>query len=88
MKFSVLLDNFFPQFQYNFVDALNPVLSAFDSEKIINILTPDVDRLWKNYEEAGNKKNFIELMKLFGFLNRQKFSYMLKIVLTRWKSSQ
>ncbi|GGA53822.1 ATP-binding protein [Okeania sp. KiyG1] len=70
LKFSVLLDNFFPQFQYNFVDALNPVLSAFDSEKIINILTPDVDRLWKNYEEAGNKKNFIELMKLFWFFKQ------------------
>ncbi len=69
-KFSVLLDNFFPQFQYNFVDALNPVLSAFDSEKIINILTPDVDRLWKIYEEARDEKSLIQMMKLFWFFKQ------------------
>ncbi len=45
LKFSVLLDNLFPQFHNQFVDALNPVLSAFDSEKIIQILTPGVDRV-------------------------------------------
>ncbi|NES06270.1 MAG: hypothetical protein F6K22_27730, partial [Okeania sp. SIO2F4] len=70
LKFSVLLDNFFPQFQYNFVDALNPVLSAFDSKEIIKILTPDVDRVWENYEVARDEKSLIQLMKLFGFFKQ------------------
>ncbi|NEP85543.1 MAG: AAA family ATPase [Okeania sp. SIO2C2] len=70
LKFSVLLDNLFPQFQYNFVDALNPVLSAFDSEEIIKILTPEVDRVWKIYEDAGDEKSLIELMKLFCFFKQ------------------
>ncbi|MDJ0519384.1 MAG: ATP-binding protein [Trichodesmium sp. MO_231.B1] len=70
LKFSVLLDNFFPQFQYNFVDALNLVLSAFDSGKIIKILTPEVDRVWKNYKEAGDEKSLIQLMKLFCFFKQ------------------
>ncbi|NEQ73563.1 MAG: hypothetical protein F6K23_11085 [Okeania sp. SIO2C9] len=70
LKFSVLLDNLFPQFQYNFVDALNPVLSAFDSEKIIKILTPEVDRVWKIYEDAGDEKSLIQLMKLFCFFKQ------------------
>ncbi|NET40800.1 ATP-binding protein [Okeania sp. SIO2B3] len=69
-KFSVLLDNFFPQFQYNFVDALNPVLNAFDSGKIIKILSPDVDRVWKIYEEAKEEKSLIQLMKLFWFFKQ------------------
>ncbi|NET27594.1 ATP-binding protein [Okeania sp. SIO1I7] len=70
LKFSVLLDNFFPQFQYNFVDALNPVLSAFYSEKIIKILTLEVDRVWKIYEEARDEKSLIQLMKLFWFFKQ------------------
>ncbi|MDY7005280.1 MAG: ATP-binding protein [Cyanobacteriota bacterium] len=70
LKFSVLLDNFFPQFQYNFVDALNPVFNAFDSEEIIKILNPDVEKVCKIYEEAGDEKNFIQLMKLFCFFKQ------------------
>ncbi|NET74754.1 hypothetical protein [Okeania sp. SIO1F9] len=72
LNFSFLLDNFFPQFQYNFVDALNPVLSAFDSEEIINILSPEVDRVWKIYEEGGDKKSFISWIKLFWFVKHKQ----------------
>ncbi|NEP04929.1 MAG: hypothetical protein F6K34_08830 [Okeania sp. SIO4D6] len=70
LKFSVLLDNFFPQFQYNFVDGLNPVFNAFDSEEIIKILSPDVDRVWKIYEDARDEKSLIQLMKLFWFFKQ------------------
>ncbi|NEQ37621.1 MAG: hypothetical protein F6K40_15660 [Okeania sp. SIO3I5] len=70
LKFSVLLDNFFPQLQYKFVDVLNPVVSAFNIEDIIKILNPDVDRVWKIYEVAGDEKSLIQLMKLFWFFKQ------------------
>jgi hypothetical protein len=50
------------------VDALNPVLNTFDSQKVIDILRPSVDLAWKTYKSANNEIDLMHLIEVFWFL--------------------
>lgn len=68
LSFNALLNHFFPQYQYRLVDALNPVLSTFDSERCIKVMRPYIDRLWKEYKDAEDETNLMHLIQIFWFL--------------------
>ncbi|MBH8574961.1 ATP-binding protein [Nostocaceae cyanobacterium CENA369] len=70
LKFSVLIKNFFPDFQYRLVDVLNPVLNTFDHKNIIEIMRPHVDQAWETYKEAGDETKLMHLMEVFWFLKK------------------
>ncbi len=68
VNFSVLLNNFFPDLQHRLVDALNPVLNTFDSQKVIDVLRPSVDLAWETYKSANNEIDLMHLIEVFWFL--------------------
>lgn len=70
LDFGALLEHFFPHLRHRLVDALNPVLNAFDRNRIIEVMRPSVDQAWKVYQEAGNKTNLMHLMEVFWFLKK------------------
>ena len=68
LNFSTLLNYFFPQLKSRLIDALNPVLNTFDSEKIIEVIRPSVDQSWKKYQNAGDEKNLMQFIQIFWFM--------------------
>jgi hypothetical protein len=68
LNFSTLLNYFFPQLKSRLLDALNPVLNTFDSEKIIEVMRPSVDQSWKKYQNAGDEKNLMQFIQIFWFM--------------------
>ncbi|AVH72578.1 hypothetical protein [Nostoc sp. 'Lobaria pulmonaria (5183) cyanobiont'] len=70
LNFAILLNHFFPQLQYRIVDALNPVMSTFDSERIIDVMRPHVNQAWQTYQNAGDEKNLMHFIQVFWFLKQ------------------
>jgi len=67
LDFSALLDYFFPRLSHRLVDAINPVLDAFDSDAIIQAMRPHVDRIWTSMEESDDDEALLHLMNVFWF---------------------
>ncbi|MCC5600702.1 hypothetical protein [Nostoc favosum] len=70
LNFATLLNHFFPQLQYQLVDALNPVLNTFDSQRIIKVMRPHVNQAWEIYKNAGDEKNLMHFIQVFWFLKK------------------
>lgn len=68
LNFSTLLNHFFPQLKYRFVDALNPVMNTFDSKRIIEVMRPHVNKAWQIYKNAEDEKNLMHFIEVFWFL--------------------
>ena len=68
LNFSALLDHFFPYLRHRLVDAINPVLNAFDSDAIEKAMLPHVNRTWESMEKAENDEALFQLMEVFWFL--------------------
>ena len=68
LSFSILLDHFFPKLQHRLVDSLNPILSAFDSDRIIETIHPHVDKAWKLAKESEDKAILFSFIEVFWFI--------------------
>lgn len=68
LDFAALLDHFFPRLRHRLIDAINPVLSAFDSESVMKMMRPQVNRTWQSRKEAGDEESLLHLMDVFWFL--------------------
>ena len=68
LDFSVLLNHFFPKHRHRLVDAINPVLNAFDFDSIKEAMIPGVDRTWASTEAMDDKENLLHLIEVFWFL--------------------
>ncbi|MEH2044958.1 hypothetical protein [Nostoc sp.] len=68
LNFAILLNHFFPQLQYRLVDALNPVINTFDSERIIEVMRPHVNQAWQTYQNAKDEENLMHFIQVFWFL--------------------
>lgn len=68
LKFSILLENFFPKFRNRFSGVLNPIMSVFDSDMIIKKIKPHVDKIWKRFEEEKEDDKLFKLMRMFYFV--------------------
>lgn len=70
LDFGNLLDYFFPRLRSRLIDSINPVLNAFDSKLIINVMRPHIERIQNDIMAAGNLQNLIHLLEVFWFVNR------------------
>lgn len=70
LDFSALLEYFFPFHRQTLIDAVNPALNAFDSQGIMDIMRPHVDRAWQSMQDASDKKGLLHLMDVFWFLKQ------------------
>lgn len=68
LEFGTLLDHFFPHLRHRLIDAIKPVLSAFDRESVMKVLRPQVERTWQSSKEAGDEESMLHLMDVFWFL--------------------
>jgi len=69
IDFGTLLNHTFPQFNNRIVDSLNPVLSAFDHQSILESLRPVIGRLTKHYRREGDIGAIHDLLETFWFVN-------------------
>jgi hypothetical protein len=70
LDYSLLLEHFFPQFRYQLIDSLNPVLVAFDADVIREGLRPHVDRAWRRLQERGDDEDLLNLIDVFWFVKQ------------------
>jgi hypothetical protein len=70
LSFSALLENFFPSLQHRLIDALNPVLNTFNSQKVTEVIRPQVDQAWTAYKSAGDEMSLMHLMETFWFVKQ------------------
>ncbi len=70
VNFGALLEHFFPAFRSRFVDAIDPVLSTFDTSAIMEAMRPYVDRAWDKMEKANNEDGLLRLILLFWYIKQ------------------
>ncbi|MDO9182464.1 MAG: hypothetical protein Q7U04_08645, partial [Bacteriovorax sp.] len=68
LDFSDILNNYFPVYQAKIDDALFPVISVFNQEKIISQIDLKVKTLWIIFEESKNEESLLKLAKSYWFL--------------------
>jgi len=67
ISFSLIVNDFYPDFKGTIVDALNPVISAFDHKKIISEIRSEVEGIFKEISNSGDFKSSIEFLNSFWF---------------------
>ncbi len=70
LDFGALLRHFFPKLRHHLIDSINPVLSAFGSERIVDAIRPHVEQVWMELEEAGDKESLLHLVDVFWFIGQ------------------
>jgi hypothetical protein len=70
LNLSAILQHFFPQFQYRLVDSINPILSVFDTQIVIESMRPHVDRAWKAAITQEDHNYLLHLIEVFWFLKQ------------------
>jgi hypothetical protein len=67
LDFELLLSHLFPRYRQRFVDAINPVLSAFNTHEVVGKMQPAVDKMWDALKNDQNENNFLQLIEVFWF---------------------
>lgn len=67
IPFSLIVNDFYPDFKRTIVDALNPVISAFDHKKIVKEIRCEIEGTFKTISESGNVRSSIEFLNSFWF---------------------
>jgi len=70
LDFSAILNHFFPRLRHRLVEAVNPVMIAFDSKKITEDMRPHIDKIWKSMEEKDDHQSLLHLMDVFWFISQ------------------
>jgi hypothetical protein len=70
LNFSSIINHFFPKFKRRLIDAINPVLSAFGSQTIMDAMCPHVEGYWKKLEIEGKNEELMEFINTFWFLKQ------------------
>lgn len=70
LDFGALLGYFFPKLRYRLIGSINPVLSAFDSERVVDVMRPHVERVWAELKEADDEDGLLHLINAFCFIKR------------------
>lgn len=67
IDFPILINNLFPRYKQRFIDALNPILSSFNSDEIKKVMVLAVDNVWDEMQEK-NESDFLQFIDVFYFL--------------------
>ena len=65
---SSLLEYFFPRFRSRIIDAINPILSAFDFDSIKEALRLPIERRWEALSSAEDEGGLFALIVVFWFV--------------------
>lgn len=65
IPFSIIVNNFYPDFKKTIVDVLNPVISAFDHKKIIDEIRREIQDIFNGISKDPD--NSIEFLNSFWF---------------------
>jgi DNA polymerase III delta prime subunit len=81
LDFSNILKHFFPQFKQKLIDAINPVLNAFDRHEIMDVMRPHVEKYWNKLEAEDKQEELMELVNTFWFLKQtDTLLYIQKVI--------
>lgn len=69
ISFSTLLNQFFPDYRQRFIDALNPVYNAFNSDSINKVMHPEVENALDAAMQSNDEERIFHLMNSFWFLH-------------------
>lgn len=72
LKFSVLLDHFFPKYSYRLIDSINPILNTFDIDSIEEAMRPHVNETWASMEKSKDEDSLLHLVNVFRFIEPTK----------------
>ena len=78
LDFSSILKNYFPSFRSKLIDALNPVLSAFDRVAIFDIMRPKVQEQWDDLSTSNEEDKLLALAESFWYLQQDKTLSLVK----------
>lgn len=67
IPFSVIVNDFYPNFTQTIVDSLNPVISSFDHKKIVTDIRGEVKVIFDEMSEFGDIDKSIEFLSTFWF---------------------
>jgi ABC-type cobalamin/Fe3+-siderophores transport system ATPase subunit len=67
IPFSLIVNDFYPDFKRTIVDALNPVISAFDHKKIVKEIRCEIEGTFKVISESRDVRSSIEFLNSFWF---------------------
>jgi hypothetical protein len=67
IDFSLLLNEFFPQYKQRLIDAINPIINTFNYVEIRKLMEAEVDKIW-GVTQTSNEDNFLQLIDVFWFL--------------------
>lgn len=67
IPFSVIVNEFYPDFTGTIVDSLNPVISSFDHKKIISEIRAEVKAIFSVLTESNDVEKAIEFLSTFWF---------------------
>lgn len=67
LDFELLLSHLFPRYRRRLVDAINPVLSAFNTNEVMEKMQFAVDKMWNAFKNDQDETNFVGLIEVFWF---------------------
>ncbi|MEI6896574.1 MAG: DNA replication protein [Psychromonas sp.] len=67
IPFSLIVSDFYPDFKRTIVDALNPVINAFDQKQIVKEIRCEIKEILNAISESGNVRSSIEFLNSFWF---------------------
>jgi hypothetical protein len=67
LDFGSLLSHFFPRLRHRLIDSINPILSAFDSENVMDAIRPYVEQVWTKQTESGDEEGLLYIIDVFWF---------------------
>ena len=67
VAFSSIVNNFYPNYTGTIIDSLNPVISAFDQNKIIAEIRNEIKKIFDEFSESKGVKESIEFLTTFSF---------------------
>jgi hypothetical protein len=70
LDLGIILERLFPDYRHRLIDALNPVLNAFDSKTITEILRPHVDRACQTLHERKDEEGLMALLDVFWYVKQ------------------
>lgn len=68
IELAKILEHLFPAYRHRIIDALNGVIRVFGSESTFERVREGVNRVWKVWEESGERERLLDLMHTFWFV--------------------
>ena len=67
VPFSKIVSNFYPELNNKIVDALNPIISAFDHKKIVNDIKREIQDIFNEFSRCKVSDDTIKFLNSFWF---------------------